>query len=367
VTAGGETRAVVVGIERYAEPGWNIDGPAADACRMGRWLMSNGVPAGNITALVSPLDWNKEAAEESGLQVRPADRETVYRVFHEELPDCPAAALFVYWVGHGMTWEDDTLLAFADTREDRRRYLNLGQLLRWLRTTEINCPTQTVVVDSCRVYAEDILITTPNCWNFDPARPAADRRQEALLAVPRGASSIRPPGWRSTQFSTALHAELGDVPGPGGLDLRTLRDRIGARRGTELPVTLVYTNAEGEREELPLGTPGESRRPTRHRTVITQAQKVELIRQLQAVQSMWIVQNRARLAADLAVAFEHGLFDRFPEPSTIEIVQAITPMAGWPRTLREVLTFRSDLFPEREAAVIDLVAFLDALIHGTDH
>jgi hypothetical protein len=364
-STGCRSHAVVVGIERYREPDWNLDGPALDACRMAHWLIENDVPAEQVTALVSPLERNEDAVRRFGLARQlPADRETVHRVFSEELPDQRADMLFVYWVGHGMTYEGDTLLAFADTTFAHKRYLNVRHLMRWLRTTAVRFPRQLILIDACRSYADDLRITAPNCWDFDPVSPAGNLRQEALLAVARGEPSLRPAGSRSTLFTTALHAELGLSSGPCELDAGSLRKRICADPGSQVPTVLIYEGPHGEHEEHRLGPPDVTGGQAEPAPGSSAPRPADLARKLDSVAAMRHAAGRMAFAGDLSVAFGQDLFRIAPvvnraDLSVPEIVRTVSGMTDWPRVIRDVCEFRSDLFPPREQAVADVLAFLD--------
>jgi hypothetical protein len=130
------TRAVVVGVEEYAAGGsWRLDGPALDACRFVEWLIGRGVPAGNVSLLVSPLMENEDAVARHGFDVRPADYATVRATLVDSLRDSGSEFLVLYWGGHGLVDGDDTRRLFcADATTADKRNLDLTALLRSLRS-----------------------------------------------------------------------------------------------------------------------------------------------------------------------------------------------------------------------------------------
>jgi hypothetical protein len=87
----------------------------------------------------------------------------------------------------------------------------------------------------------------------------------------------------------------------------------------------------------------------------------ELVRLLDAVQSMFRADDRDRFAHELEIAFQGPGWLRHRPPSTQDIARAVVSMDGWRSIVREACRFRSDLFPKREIAVIKLFAFLDQL------
>jgi uncharacterized caspase-like protein len=122
-----KTYALLVGIERYkAGKDWDLDGPASDARRFAAWLRKSGVPAANITALISPLERNAAVRSEiEDLIEKPAPEATAAAVrwaLVDDLKTRSADLFLLFWGGHGwITPEGDRRLLYADATDDDRK------------------------------------------------------------------------------------------------------------------------------------------------------------------------------------------------------------------------------------------------------
>ncbi|MFG2415023.1 SAV_2336 N-terminal domain-related protein [Streptomyces goshikiensis] len=180
--------AVVVGVERYAGDHGesDLDGPAQDARNITDWLLEEGVPPGNITALVSPVEVNRDLTTHMGVPVREA---TAYNVaeglFREVAGGTGADLLLVFWSGHGFTDHSGARhLLTADGREGR--HLHLEQALEAFRSDAVrSCDRQLWFIDACAGPAVEEA-DPPPLLSVPEGRPVAARSQAVYLASSPG-------------------------------------------------------------------------------------------------------------------------------------------------------------------------------------
>ncbi len=253
-----DTRAVVVGVEEYAAGApWRLDGPALDACRFVEWLIGSGVPAGNVSLLVSPLAENEDAVARYEFDVRPADHATIRATLLGGLRGSGSDFLVLYWGGHGVVDGGDTRRLFcADATIADKRNIDLTALLHSLRSSFYqHHPRQAILIDACQNLVEQLhLVHTLPAEVFPLGSPRPSCEQRVLLAASIGEVAVNIDGRKTGLFSEVLRAELATAPvGTWPPDLDALRDRID-RRFTELraigktrqvPSYLWYRGAQG--------------------------------------------------------------------------------------------------------------------------
>ncbi len=255
------TRAVVVGVEEYAAgASWRLDGPALDACRFAEWLIGRGVPAGNVSLLVSPLRDNEEAVVRYGFDVQPADHATVRATLLDGLHDSRSDFLILYWGGHGVVDGGDTRRLFcADASIADKRNLDLTALLNSLRSSFYpHHPRQAILIDACQNLVEQLhLAHTLPAEVFPLGNPSPSCEQRVLLAASPGEVAVNIDGRKTGLFSEVLRAELSTAPvDTWPPDLHALRDRIDQRftelraigKTRQVPSYLWYRGAQGETE-----------------------------------------------------------------------------------------------------------------------
>ncbi len=255
------TRAVVVGVEEYsAGSSWRLDGPALDACRFVEWLISRGVPAGNVSFLVSPLTENRDAVARHGFNAQPADYATVRATLVDSLRSSGSEFLVLYWGGHGVVDGGDTRRLFcADATNADKRNVDLSALLVSLRTNFYpHHPRQMVLIDACQNLVEQLhLAHTLPAEVFPLGSPRLSCEQRVLLAASPGEAAVNLDGRKTGLFSEVLRAELATAPtGTWPPDLDALRDRIGQRftqlraigKTRQVPSFLWYRGAQGRTE-----------------------------------------------------------------------------------------------------------------------
>jgi Caspase domain len=128
-----QTYALVVAIEKYdAGSAWNLDGPVTDALEFCQWLLARNVPREHIHLLLSPLEENVPAIEESKFEAQPATRSEIDKAL-TTLHDTKGDLLALFWAGHGVVnGEKDRRLFYADATSDNKRNLDLDSLLKSL-------------------------------------------------------------------------------------------------------------------------------------------------------------------------------------------------------------------------------------------
>ncbi|MFF2101167.1 hypothetical protein [Streptomyces sp. NPDC058202] len=257
------TLALVVGVEEYAAgSGWSLDGPALDACRFASWLTGRGVPADQMTLLVSPLPKNAAAvaAAADAVPVSPADSATV-RAALTDLRQRTSGLLVVYWGGHGVIEDEERRLFYADATSYNLINLNLTVLLRSLRSsTYSRHPRQLVLVDACALptrRAEDRLPDE----RFAEGRPDPWRDQWVLTAASPGEAAANDDARGTGLFSDVLGEELARLPRRWPPDAETLRDAVrdrfedlrAAGRTQQMPSHLWFRSRGAEHLDLVLG------------------------------------------------------------------------------------------------------------------
>ncbi|MFG2716145.1 SAV_2336 N-terminal domain-related protein [Streptomyces goshikiensis] len=180
--------AVVVGVERYVgdHSESDLDGPAHDARNITDWLLEEGVPAGNITALVSPVEANRDLTTHMGVPVREATANNVVEgLFREASGSAGADLLLVFWSGHGFTDHSGSrYLMTADGSEGL--YLHLGQALGAFRSDAVpSCDRQLWFIDACAGPAVEEAEPLP-ALPVPTGRPVAARSQAVYVASSPG-------------------------------------------------------------------------------------------------------------------------------------------------------------------------------------
>ncbi|MFL9867274.1 hypothetical protein PQR67_24120 [Paraburkholderia fungorum] len=227
-------RAMVVGIDRYEEPNWNVDGPVASACDVARWLLE--LP--DVTLRLDLFVDEGAALDEDLLALKDNARfivhcetsaHTLNRFAREGLPkDAPPDShLFFFWAGHGMicNTSDKRIFACGDYRNGRSdAFFNASNFVKFLHTAAFSAfSTQIVLADVCSVPSAQAQFT------FESHEPVWWPQQLERYASLAGATAKTPTAG-GTFVRTAL-ALLGATPGyPRDLDkLRDDFDAAGLR------------------------------------------------------------------------------------------------------------------------------------------
>ena len=189
------TRALIVGIEAYDYPGWDVDGPGTAALATARWLLSlkksTELRIDLFLSQRTPLPGADQQAlqDEAGKAVvhlhEKADWPTLDAFVRTQMTQgCPAGSnLVVFWSGHGYTSNvsNDRFFYCADYDVGLpNRAFNGSNLLRMLRTHAYRCfDNQIFLADVCGVYEKPI---------SDVREPhqQLDTHQLAYFATPEG-------------------------------------------------------------------------------------------------------------------------------------------------------------------------------------
>jgi hypothetical protein len=151
--------ALLIGIEEYAAgPGWQLDGPAVDACRFAHFLLDIGVQRDRINLLSSPMPVNGYLIEQTGVTRHDANQATVSQFLTRWLPQQTSDLLFVYWGGHGVVdGEGNRRLFYSDATQEDRRNLDATSMLSSLLTDFFpHHPNQLIIVDACQNLTSDL-------------------------------------------------------------------------------------------------------------------------------------------------------------------------------------------------------------------
>ncbi|OMS41616.1 hypothetical protein AQ742_07985 [Burkholderia pseudomallei] len=208
-------RAMVVGIGRYEQAGWDVDGPLAVASDVAGWLLGlKGV------TLQLDLFVDADAALSADLiAVEDGKRLTVHRetsatelnrFAREHLPlgVQPGTELFFFWSGHGMICDtsDHRVFACGDYREGRQdAFFNASNFVRFLRTSAFSAfSNQIVLADVCGVYKHQAQVTLEHLSQFK--RPQVVRYASLVGDTAKTAAA-------GGTFVKTVLAVLGATPG----------------------------------------------------------------------------------------------------------------------------------------------------------
>lgn len=153
-------RAIVVGIDRYDYPGWNVAGPVSAAQSVAQWLLSLTDVTLELDVFLSPdveIDQAiQEAAEQLRFRLHRTTTAAAFDTFTRKTMLASVADgthLFVYWCGHGVTCgaSGDRVLMCADFDEDlESRVFNASEFIKSLRTQKYSVfDSQLLLIDAC--------------------------------------------------------------------------------------------------------------------------------------------------------------------------------------------------------------------------
>ena len=183
-----QTVALVVGIESYPRrQGLDLDGPAADALKIVRWLRGRGVPAENVKILLSAGEAKVDRAELNGVQLFNGLVNTdAVAAALETFRRSTSRFLFIFWTGHGIMTPDGVRRPlFANYSDSDTHNLNIESLQDHLRSTSYAYPPiQIMLFDMCATLFDERLrreSLTDYRFQSGPARP--DCQQYLLYAA----------------------------------------------------------------------------------------------------------------------------------------------------------------------------------------
>lgn len=157
------THVLVVAVERYEDPAWNVTGPYADACAFVSWMVDTcGVPAENVTLFASALATSLDRMDGTGLlpagvKTGEADSGAVARYVQEGMVTLDAELLWVFWSGHGVVDSNGShVLLLADSSVTTKRAIGVDALQLALQSTRVGrdggrgVPKVAVAVNACQ-------------------------------------------------------------------------------------------------------------------------------------------------------------------------------------------------------------------------
>jgi len=355
-----DTVAVVVGIEDYGHPDWNVSGPALDACRIAAWLQDRGVRRSQITLLVSPVAKNRATVanlRSDGLY-RPATQEAVLLALKEGLVHATGTTLVVYWCGHGVEDNNGQRLFFADsmtTRED----LGVNRLLGWLADESIQLPDQLVVLDACRQLADGLRVPSVPV-GFRPARRSAHRRQSLLQAVGIHELAGLAADGSGAVFTGALLTALRTMPAdPWPPRVQDLAERLDLSPDGATPVTVTWQDPRHNRSSTTYGRSGPANTPAMSKDSGRPA-AARVHQALRAVRRINEPKNLDDLLWQLTKKYDYD-FPTIEAVTLARIVDELDGLEGGWRVLRTVCIERTDYFVPSSLAVKNLITILDEL------
>ncbi len=190
---------MVVGIERYdAGTDWDLPGAADSALRIIGWLRRRGVPAANISVLLSPLEENRAKAEQALTDLgfpagpAPATVEQVRRVVDEQLPERDGDFLLLFWSGHGALDEKlQRRLICADAGPNAKHNIGVTGLLAALSRKDYRgLRRQVVIIDACATFAQDMWLKFPMPESEFALGESRAVERDGLLATMEGESAV---------------------------------------------------------------------------------------------------------------------------------------------------------------------------------
>jgi hypothetical protein len=250
------TYALIVGIEKYEYPGWDVSGPCTNALAITNWLLSIGTPPANLTLFLNPVqDLAQQIGDlkDRGVQVYcSANSDVIDTYCRSNLGrECPAnSRLLVYWSGHGCTSKERDRIFFCGdyTSKQTSHVFYASNFLRRLRASDYQCfSDQIVLADVCGVYSDLPFADVRE----DPGR-LHPTRQLAFFATPEGKYAYGSKG-RGVFTDTALTVlgQVGEWPPDHDSVLRVLVSAL--EKVGQIPFRIYY-DSEKEMREFMVGS-----------------------------------------------------------------------------------------------------------------
>lgn len=339
------THALLVGIEKYdAGTRWNLDGPIRDVLAYHAWLVSRGVPPGQILTLLSPLDRNSGLAAAAGVNSAPATAEGVrsaLRMLREKKGDL----LFVAWAGHGVVNDRIQRLFVADATESDKRNFALDALRETLASSWFTgFARQIIIVDACANH-QSFVFSVPS-ENLPRGEPQ-NREQFVFFAAQRGQVAINLNAESRGLFSRELLRELqaGGATAEGWPpDMRPLAERVQAafaemratKRRNQTPVYESRRDWEGN-EDVLVASPlvGREGRFTGESWKLSFKQQAALAEALLSCRRLATADGRDDLLYDIRPAIRGSTPRRADARS--DVMSIVRTASGYPDGLKELL------------------------------
>ena len=242
---GMNTYAILIGIETYGEPKWTLNGPSMDALRVGTYLLSRGVPAGNIhlyinedTKITEALSHERASLKSALLDAgakwdgTPTRGALELALDPSNLPMLPGPGdktLIIYSSGHGV-WQgglaQQSFLITEDASTQSYNAINLASVANQLchHKAKNRFCRQWLIQDACAQEVKSRQIRALNVSNEIEAAPS--NSQFILGASRPGAFAKNDANLQSGAFTAALLGALESYDTLDGLDIKELDSTI---------------------------------------------------------------------------------------------------------------------------------------------
>jgi len=169
-----QTYALVVGIEKYKEEDFDIDGPVNSAFQFAQWLTKGGVPSENIQLCLSPIDKNRDLVKQCPVKVQKATRQHLSYIINDILSQKSGDLLYIFWAGHGVLISGEKRrLICAEATRDAMYSIDVSSLLLLLASTNFQIRNQICLIDACAEYAPELRTDSEE---FFPGAVTANRQ-----------------------------------------------------------------------------------------------------------------------------------------------------------------------------------------------
>ncbi|MEH2359687.1 ATP-binding protein [Nostoc sp.] len=285
------TFGLIVGIEKYHEPKWNVPGggPADDALKFAHWLHRCGVPSENIRLCLSALEENHQLIGECGLTVELATEQNISDIVTNFLSPKSGDLLYIFWAGHGLiTSERERRLLCADANERNYQNLNLNSLLVYLASDKFQIRNHICIIDACANYLLESKGRPTNLGGkaFLSGQPKQDSQQFVLLATREGEKAEVNSENKTGYFSQAVREAFAGANGSFPPNMRevaeTVKQRFNILDKKQLPTYFYYRSWDGDIEkyhfnpsEIPHDIP-----QSQARKFVGRDEEIEQLRQL---------------------------------------------------------------------------------------
>ena len=192
-------RALVIGLDAYQNPAWELHAAVRDALRFAEWVTAPGAgraSAATLTLLLSPHPDRPVTGVTFELATEPAIRRAL---FDHKKNGAGAQRLWFFYAGHGIAPagggpDEAPVVVPADVKDldfYRSNPIDLGS---WIREMQV-CPPeyQVYFVDACRgiVVSEDVVTATKTLFfDLSKVKPGGQARQAVLFATTAGQLAI---------------------------------------------------------------------------------------------------------------------------------------------------------------------------------
>ncbi|MBD2692004.1 caspase family protein [Anabaena catenula FACHB-362] len=256
------TYALVVGIEKYQNPDFNVKnggGPAIDALKFYTWLIQCGVPRDNICLCLSYLEENKHLFSTLNAQNNHPTEANIDKLITEFLLPKEGDLIYIFWAGHGLIdFERTRRLLCADAVNDNWRNIDFKSLQDFLNSRS-KIQQHIYIIDACANYIRESQrneLIDIGGKTFPRGDRKPDIKQFILLATREGEKAIVNSPEKTGYFSQAVREALGqEPPDIWPPDMLSVADKVKQQFAslnkqqvtTQLPTYYFYQTGDGDR------------------------------------------------------------------------------------------------------------------------